>query len=1181
MGPKDEKDEVGDKPIDIGLYEFQYVFKFSDKEAVYIGTEEKGTGDGSSWDNQSTDLRGAIVAMANATGNKESLTNDRKIYVRDGEYFSPSYSSNDAFSLIVKSGDDQNLVSSLEIVGSCTGSADANGKEIQDFSKPTVLIANPSKEKTANLLNITANGKPITLSGITFRNESNAEGCGVGLNADINSLSGSTTTTTGKLTVHHCAFRHNAGTAMNVKNNEGIGMNIYNVLFADGKSDGLKIYTDNGKSASTAVKAVNITFVKNEGTALTGTKSIHNSVAWKNKDNSLKTDTDSKTNYCNVVFADNVDNSDIMTGPNFVDPDNEDYRIRPSFLLLNKGTNNEYADVADVTKKYKEDGKTIDYAATLADEKDLNNIARLIGDNVDVGAYECDSKLLPIIYVKTGGATNGTGESWSSPTNDLQGAINTAELYANTNQDSPYGYVFVDRTVEAQNVIVNMLGVKVYGGMNGETQTTQRETEKEADIVAEVNDLLAQRKGIIESNTRSQIENLTITNTDNTKVSLVDGFQVSGEAKLTGNSTLATSIVDANVSGDASGLLYNSLAQGTVADVKTVNVTGTGALPSVDGSAANRASAEVIREKYVKDDYWKYQLTETSKDINANATSTETDNCIAMVMHDRDLAGNLRKRDNVDNGCFETWYLTDDKKADKTDYPHGKSVVYVMTEDKELKLDPDFYTETNVFQPGFLLLKYHAGLRGNNSYVSLTNFAVERELTQNKTDLYVLPFRSTASEWKTGDGNWDNNTSSLSGITAKYYDGAKRANYSYKFEGEKESSAWVTGNYPNRNLTTGLRIESSKDETFTIRYYGNSYTESDGRTDASRLSKITLIQNNNQQPWSETSNNSTKFTHKENMGWNLIGSPYLCAMNYDDMEYGRVIYAYDKESNTYKTINTDGTADDGTTAGYIPALDAVFTQTATLDNNTGEQVTVSHSEAKAEGGAYAKSRSILSVSIQANAEGTRSTSDSEASEQADDLQLNAVPKSEAKSDFDLGADGVKWMSATAPQIYAVRNGGRYALLSAVSEAGTVSVGVSVPTEGEYTLSIPADCDTEKYETVWLKDAETGKGVNLLDGGYTFQATKGETNTRFTIAFNRMADEAKSGIVITSQGNGIIQIQGTQQADQIRIYGTSGVLAAQAEAEADSTTVRTVLTDAAIVEVTRGGKRVAVKKVAVR
>lgn len=53
------------------------------------------------------------------------------------------------------------------------------------------------------------------------------------------------------------------------------------------------------------------------------------------------------------------------------------------------------------------------------------------------------------------------------------------------------------------------------------------------------------------------------------------------------------------------------------------------------------------------------------------------------------------------------------------------------------------------------------------------------------------------------------------------------------------------------------------------------------------------------------------------MSWNLFGSPYLCAMNYGDMEYGRVIYGYTE--GAYKTINTAGE----TAGGYIPAGDAV------------------------------------------------------------------------------------------------------------------------------------------------------------------------------------------------------------------------------------------------------------------
>ncbi len=91
-------------------------------------------------------------------------------------------------------------------------------------------------------------------------------------------------------------------------------------------------------------------------------------------------------------------------------------------------------------------------------------------------------------------------------------------------------------------------------------------------------------------------------------------------------------------------------------------------------------------------------------------------------------------------------------------------------------------------------------------------------------------------------------------------------------------------------------MEANADKT--VRFYGNSYTEN-----GSQLGQITLVQNNNQQPWSSSDGGGLKFTHKENMGWNLFGSPYLCAMNYSDMEYGRVIYQCE-ENGSYKAINT-------------------------------------------------------------------------------------------------------------------------------------------------------------------------------------------------------------------------------------------------------------------------------------
>ena len=1146
VGPKNEKGEVTDKPIDIGMYEFQYVLKFTDLERFYIGMTQEGEGDGSSWANQSTDLRGAIIAMANPSGNSSTgpgtgITSKRQVFVRGGTYYSPTYSSGDAFSLFVNNGDKAKYIESIELVGGCTGKK-KNGKEEQDFSNPSVLVENPTKvNETKNLLNITTNGKPVTISGFTFTNTSNQKDYGVGINAVNNLTADGKTAAT--LKVHHCAFRYNNKAGMLAQNTDAkSALKLWNVLFADGYRDGI-IITGDGKPDIT-----NATFVNNKGNAVS-TKSVYNSVAWGNGTQDLNTDNS------NVVIAADIKNGDVLNGPNFVDPEHRDYRIRPSLLLLNQGNNEKYCQAVGLT----EEGHEIDYPATLAAEKDLGNTARLIGDKIDIGAYECDTEMKSIIYVKSV-LTNGTGESWDNPTNDLQGAINLAELYANKHAGE-YGYVFVDRNLKADNVNISMPGVKMFGSMR-EEKSSKTGTE------AIVSNLLSQRRGIIESSSQSAINGLTLNNTTTgteTRMCLVDGFKVSGNVSLNGNSMLSTSVLDAstNVSGDANGLLYNSLASGSVKNVKAINVTASGELPSTDGSAANRSSVTTYN-KYVKDDYWKYQLDETSSDINANDASANdypTKVCRENVMHDHDLAGNKRIRDlkedgscnKVDNGCFETWYLTDDKKTTSEDYPHGKSVVYVMGEDKELQLDKALYPETNPFSPGFLLLKHHAGLRGNNSYVNLTNFAVERNLKAG-TNFFSMPFKATNMEVEGTNNPADGS------VTAYYYNAATRAKYDYKFD-QSESKAWVKGVDNQRNFTTGFRMEANGNKT--VRFYGISYTEN-----GSQLGQITLVQNNNQQPWSSSNGGGLKFTHKENMGWNLFGSPYLCAMNYSDMEYGRVIYQCE-ENGSYKTINTDGVT------GYIPAMDAVFTQTATLENS--ESVIVYHSEEKAT--TAKQGTRALDIAITQNDRISRAGNGTPIDDQ---LQLNAVPAQEAKSDFDLGSDGVKWMASQNAQIYATRNGGRYSLLSAISIDAEQSIGISLPETGEYTISIPEECDASEYETVWLKDKETGKAIDLKEGDYRFHASQaGEQNHRFTISFNRMTTDMKSDISIQSIGFRAIVLKGLQPNDLISVYAADGVLALQKTAKAEKEQVRTAIQGNVIVEVTRGGKQVAVRKIALK
>ena len=1165
-GPKRADGTQDDKPIDIGLYEFQYSISLSDREALYIGTEDKGKADGSDWDNRSSDLRGAIIAMANPTGNSTTeLNTQRRIYVRGGEYYSPSRSSGDAFGLQVSTNDkSKNLITSLEIIGACTNETGTD--YTQDFSKPTILVNNPLQsdgEVTNNLLNIKANGKPITISGFTFQNTSTGTNAGVGLYAEVNNTSSDTN---GELTLKNCGFRHNANTAMYVNDNAGSVL-IYNTLFADGKSDAL---VTKGKTT-----IVNATFVNNEGATILGNADVYNTVAWKNNNTSTSLTNDATNK--NVVFDDNVANNDVINGPNFTDPENEDYSIRPSSKLLNQGENSFYTThVGDLSS---------------SSQKDLGNKARLTGENIDIGAYECDSELLPIIYVKAG--EGGSGASWDSPTNDLQNAINLAELYANNAQKGSDAYVFVDRNIQAKDIDITLPGVHVYGTMNNQTSsktaTSSSTTEEVKEIVKE---LLNKRTGILESAVKSTITGISMkpANSDEATKdmnSVVDGFIVNGQANIQGKGYLSTSIINATVTGNEEGTLYNSLALNSVENVKCINVTSTSTLPNTTDSYFNRAGINTNKQnKYVKDDYWCYQINDltahqyyqeqkTTRDINtddeAHKNAEPTKACMDIVEHQVDLAGNKRVRDNVDNGCFETWYIDYDKKITRDDYPHGKSVIYVAEEaDKsdgttkpfhELVLADDLYTEANPFRPGFLLLGHHAGLRGNSHVVSLDNFAVERKLKIGYSDLCVLPFVNTRVEQIKDDGTYLTDQQ----YSLFYYSGAKRANYDFKYS-KDNSEAWVEGTMADQRKSDGMRIDTKQD--MTIRFYGNNYSQN--ATEQS----IALTQNNNQQPWSEKG--ATKFTSKENMGWNLFGSPYICGMNYKDMRYGRVIYAYNSPLNQYTSgINTDGMEE-----GYIPPFDAVFTQTATL-NSYYENISVHHSD-QLVGNAYQESNTNakIALSMVSGEETTRSIA---SVAHSDALYLNAVSPSEARNDFDMGSDGVKFLSTEAPQLYAIRNGGRYSLLSAVSEAGSVNVGVSLPASGVYRFTVPEDCDASKYEAVTLKDAQTGKAVDLLQGEYDFMATEaGEINNRFTISFNRMEDDLQDqDIKVWIAGSKVLMVSGIQEGDLIHVYTASGQLDATVEAVSSLAKVYLNNGGLMLVEVMRDGKKVAVKKLTVR
>ena len=1091
-GPLKEDGTSANKPIDIGLYEYQYEITFPQMDAIYVATVESGKADGSNWANATSDLRGALTAMANPTG---GTVKDKAVYIKAGEYSLPRMSTGTAFT--VSMGDTQ-YGESLNVKGSY------NESGVQDFSKPTVITTQESNaDVTSLLMDVAANNKPVTIEGLTFINK-NSNG-GTGMQASTGG---------GKVTLKNAGFRGNKANGLNIVSGSSGKILLVNTLFADGGT-GL-----NGADSRTTV--VNATFANNKADLTTSASvpSVYNSVSWNNDTQNLTTDDYNK----NVAITRGVANDNVNEGPNFRDPDNadvynRDYRIRPSVKLLNKGSNANYAEQALA-------------AETIpAEEKDLGNNQRVVDGSVDVGAYEYEAPLQPIVYVKADLTATADGKSWETALGDLQGAVDLAGLYA-LGHSGQNGYVFVHGNYHDTGLLNMSLGnTKVYGSMNDE-----RSAETETDRI--VSDLLSKRKGMLVAASRSSLENVAI-GADG----VIDGFEITGKPVVNAG-VLSTSIVNNGVEGAAGGLLYNSLVLGSVNAVKAVNVTSSEAINGAAGSGNNRASVAETNS-YVTDDYWEYQLMETSQDIDPTGNRTDINEYIMKVGHERDLIGNRRIRNAVDNGCFETWNISSDYAITADDYPVGRSVVYVR-KGQELSVKAGVYPNGNAFNPGYLLLEHQAGLRGNGNYISLTNFAVERDVTVNGNDLAVMPFEVK-------------HMSPLSDYNLKRYSGQVRAAYSYQYDGS-DGKAWTDGGFAQIGTTEGFLIENTSNDNLTVRFSGKQYSE--GGADKS----VVLYKWNYNEPWNSSSSAGNKFTHKENMSWNLFGSPYLCAMNYGDMEYGRVIYGYTE--GAYKTINTAGE----TAGGYIPAGDAVFTQTATLKD--AEIVGIKTSEQK-DGVPYAAAANLTVGLSQAGA--TRAAG----ADKTDVLQLNAVPENESRNYFDIASDGVKWMAAdSVAQLYAARSGARYSLLSAVSQGGEVTVGVTLPEPGMYTFYIPETCDAGNYESVVLKDAKTGKQTNLLDGGYDFTSVEGgDISGRFTISFNRMLDDDKNAdIRAWSPLRDRVSVSGVETGDRIAVYSADGVQAASCVASSSVENIQASVSGVAVVEITRDGRTIAVRKV---
>lgn len=989
----------------------------------------------------------------------------------------------------------------------------------QNFAKPTTLQVNPvAVDETIKILELASNGVDINIEGIQFGDYSynfNDPGYPELIGLELTPVK-STTDNRGTVRISNSRIVHNdKGLNFNTSDTEtGSRAILSNILVAD-NDYGISIINDNIKNN---MSIVNGTLAKNQRYDISILpESVYNTVSYKNGTDNLTTD-EGKHNLCLSEYK----NNDILHGPNFMAPDAElpDYSIRPSYTLLNTGSNNHYTSVTGVA------------ADNFNNEKDLAGLSRFVGDAIDIGAFEYNSAMHRTVYVKTDVIGDNSGRDWENAMSDLQTAIDHAGVYAAKNENT--GVVLVHPNVSyAKPLSVSLGNIKVYGSMtNGDRQI----------------DNVTGRGGILGSNNRSTISNrITVTaasETDDPNV-LFDGFEFTATTdnnpvSLGKNTMVSTSIVNGDVTLDGN-VIYNSLLLGNVEGSGTVvnctareNIGTDNSVKSVNSVP----SCDSVPD-YVPEEMWRYQLSDTSEYID-RADTNVIQEYIDRVGHEKDITGAARRRNATDFGCFETYNIpasaSDTLAAD--DMPTEHHVVYVRR-NAELWIGegacPD---ESHAFSPAFLLLENGGELLGNGNFVSLKNFGVEHDLKVGEPQLISLPFNVTdlydGQHYMSEAADMWNEISALTSVMR--YDGAIRAAHDYVYQNDS-SWAWVSVSSPRVSLCEGLLFEPKKNAT--LRFMGTEYIEEPGKT-----KPMTLFRYNYNEPWSDGDNSVNRFTHAENMSWNLVGSPYLSAMNYDDMEYGRMIYKW-SNLKYYTPVNT---AAEGV-SGHLPRGNAFFTQTATLRER--ETVEVSpRTETKAKDAVPAN---MLAVALRYmdgdNANLTARTAET-AVQHDDRINLTAVAPDEASSEYNINTDAVKMNSGStdADEIYIVRQGRRYSILEAMDVTGSVHIGIAVSHTGNYCIYIPEDSHSEQYEVVALHDNKNNKTVDLKETEYHFHVGEaGTIDDRFSITFKRSETEEENGSdpVVYSPARGVAVVDRLDPETEycIRIYDATGRLAA--------------------------------------
>ena len=269
---------------------------------------------------------------------------------------------------------------------------------------------------------------------------------------------------------------------------------------------------------------------------------------------------------------------------------------------------------------------------------------------------------------------------------------------------------------------------------------------------------------------------------------------------------------------------------------------------------------------------------------------------------------------------------------------------------------------------------------------------------------------------------------------------------------------------------------------------------------------------------------------EHNRSWNLVGNPYPCYYDTRFMDFTAPITVWNRYYQRYDAYSP---VDD---SFILSPAQAFFVQrpldraSITFDKEgrqKGSAARSLNSSARRAKAKDASTRRIFNFALSANNATDRT---------------RIVINDDASLGYELDKDASKLIDNdnNAMLLFSTANGVRYAINERPMAEGEATLGIYVPEEGTFTLSL----DTTDAETVTLIDNVAGTEQSF-QGDYTFTAPKGYSDNRFTVILG-----ATTGVtgVDTETPAGVTVADGTVTADApFTVYTIDGRLAASAAA----------------------------------